>query len=47
MMPQTEGKKGHYVAEGVWNLLGGYSQGGGPHLRLVAGEGFEPSTFGL
>ena len=27
MIPQIEGKKGHYVAEGEWNLLGGYAEG--------------------
>jgi site-specific DNA recombinase len=51
MMPQIEGKKGHYVAEGEWNLLGGYGEGAGTvatkRIRMVAGEGFEPSTFGL
>jgi site-specific DNA recombinase len=31
----------HYFAEGEWNLLGGLD------FALVAGEGFEPSTFGL
>ncbi|MCZ2150771.1 MAG: hypothetical protein LC126_23730 [Bryobacterales bacterium] len=41
MVPQTDGKKGYYVAEGVWNLLGGYDGGaspGQPHFCLVAGE---------
>jgi DNA invertase Pin-like site-specific DNA recombinase len=51
MVPQIDGKKGHYVAEGGWNLLGGYvgeTKGSArPHIRMVAGEGFEPSTFGL
>jgi hypothetical protein len=51
MMPQIEGKKGHYVAEGEWNLLGGYGEDAGTvatkRIRMVAGEGFEPSTFGL
>ena len=51
MMPQIEGKKGHYVAEGEWNLLGGYGEEAGnpatKRIRMVAGEGFEPSTFGL
>ena len=48
MVPQIEGKKGHYVAEGEWNLLGGYDDAvAAGHFRLVAGEGFEPSTFGL
>jgi hypothetical protein len=31
MVPQVDGKKGHYVAEGDWNLLGGYdAQAGNP-----------------
>lgn len=51
MVPQPNGKKGHYVAEGEWNLLGGYGEKSGnpgaEHIRMVAGEGFEPSTFGL
>jgi site-specific DNA recombinase len=51
LTPQMEGKKGHYVAEGEWNLLGGYGGGtvnpAGAHFRLVAGVGFEPTTFGL
>jgi len=34
---------GDYVARGEWDLLGGYAE----RVRLVAGEGFEPSTFGL
>jgi len=51
MVPQPNGKKGHYVAEGEWNLLGGYGEKSGnpgaEHIRMVAGEGFEPSTFWL
>jgi hypothetical protein len=52
MRPQTEGKKGHYVAVGEWNLLGGYQGFGAPEttekrVRMVAGGGFEPPTFGL
>ena len=49
MVPQTEGKKGHYIAEGEWNLLGGYGEGEGEEkcVRMVAGGGFEPPTFGL
>src|ERR1035437_523156 len=51
MMPQIEGKKGHCIAEGEWNLLGGYEEGAAiattKHFRLVAGVGFEPTTFGL
>jgi DNA invertase Pin-like site-specific DNA recombinase len=51
MIPQVEGNKGYYVAEGEWNLLGGYGEEAGnpatKRIRMVAGEGFEPSTFGL
>ena len=53
MLPQPEGRKGHYVATGVWNLLGGFAEGvclqndSEKRVRMVAGEGFEPSTFGL
>ena len=51
MVPQVEGKKGFYVAEGEWDLLGGYGDGVGnhttQHFRMVAGGGFEPPTFGL
>lgn len=50
MLPQTDGNKSYYVAEGTWYLMGGYGGGaspGHPHFGLVAGEGFEPSTFGL
>ena len=51
MVPQVEGKKGHYIAEGEWDLLGGYGEDAGTpptkRIRMVAGEGFEPSTFGL
>jgi site-specific DNA recombinase len=53
MLPQPQGKKGHYIAIGEWNLLGGYAEGvslqGGAEkrVRMVAGEGSEPSTFGL
>jgi hypothetical protein len=46
MVPQLEGKKRRCVAEGEWDLLlGGYCEDAGN--QLVAGEGFEPSTFGL
>jgi hypothetical protein len=51
MVPQVEGKKGHYIAEGEWDLLGGYGERARnpatKRIRMVAGEGFEPSTFGL
>jgi hypothetical protein len=51
MIPQIEGKKGHYVAEGEWNLLGGYAEDAGnsatPNIRMVAGEGFTPNVLTL
>ena len=52
MDPQPSEKKGHYIAVGQWDLLGGYGEGSRPcptemRVRMVAGEGFEPSTFGL
>ena len=52
MQPQRSGKKGHYIAAGEWNLLGGFSEGPAlcpseMRVRMVAGGGFEPPTFGL
>ncbi len=53
MIPHQTEQKGFYVAEGEWNLLGGYHKTGrarhlsGVRARLVAGVGFEPTTFGL
>jgi hypothetical protein len=53
MLPRGEGRKGHYIASGNWNLLGGYAEGAGvqtvveKRVRMVAGGGFEPPTFGL
>ncbi len=50
MKPEGEGKNAPYIADGPWNQLGGYTQAQGNAemcVRLVAGEGFEPSTFGL
>jgi len=53
MVPQVEGKKGHYVAEAEWNLLGGYGdKSGNPgteHVRWLRGKdlNLRPSTFGL
>ena len=51
MVPRSEGKEGHYIAIGEWNLLGGFGgrsdETGEKRVRMVAGEGFEPSTFGL
>jgi hypothetical protein len=53
MRPSTLGEERFYVAEGEWNLLGGFP-GTGPtrqpsdwRVRMVAGAGFEPATFGL
>jgi hypothetical protein len=51
MTPQYGEGKPHYLAEGAWNLLG--KETGPSHntallpIRMVAGGGFEPSTFGL
>ena len=42
--PDSIGKKSYYVAEGTWNLLGGYGGGANladPHFGLVAGACFE------
>ena len=50
MLPETGDGRGKYVAEGQWNLLGGYQEGSSladERVRLVAGGGFEPPTFGL
>ncbi len=51
MVPQADGKAGHYVAIGEWDLLGGLDENlndvDTKRVRMVAGEGFEPSTFGL
>jgi hypothetical protein len=51
MNPQPGNKRSHYVAEGSWDLVGKET---GPHheaaplsIRMVAGGGFEPPTFGL
>jgi site-specific DNA recombinase len=52
MMPQTGEGKPHYVAEGQWKLLANdqdLSAGtvASRQIRVVAGGGFEPPTFGL
>jgi hypothetical protein len=48
MQPQVDGKKGHYVATGDWNLLGETREEPEQmRVRMVAGGGFEPPTFGL
>jgi hypothetical protein len=53
LYPSTVGAERFYGAEGEWNLLGGFP-GTGPtrqpsdwRVRMVAGAGFEPATFGL
>jgi hypothetical protein len=46
MQPQAEGKKGHYVAVGEWNLLGGFlgelgnQESAEKRVRMVAGACF-------
>jgi hypothetical protein len=53
MIPQGGEGKPHYVAEGRWNLLGNEKDSStSPNavptqIRMVAGVGFEPTTFGL
>ena len=50
MVPQTGNGKSHYVAEGSWHLLGNERDGSEAiptQIRVVAGAGFEPATFGL
>jgi len=51
MLPQAEGKKGYYVAEGNWDLLGGYREDSGglgiPHFRMVAGDQFARNVLTL
>jgi hypothetical protein len=54
MMPQRVGDgKGHYVAKGEWRLLGNQQDAlkalepAYREIRVVAGGGFEPPTFGL
>ena len=44
MTPAEVSGSQHYVCQGDWNLLG--SPIGGD-VRMVAGGGFEPPTFGL
>jgi site-specific DNA recombinase len=53
MMPQVGDGKGHYVAKGEWKLLGNEQdamsalRSADREIRVVAGAGFEPATFGL
>jgi hypothetical protein len=53
MVPEGAGKQGHFVAVGESNLLRGFPEGlatkepAEKRVRMVAGDGFEPPTFGL
>ena len=50
MVPQAGNGKSHYVAEGSLHLLGNERDGSEAiptQIRVVAGVGFEPTTFGL
>jgi hypothetical protein len=57
MHPVGDGRGWHYEAEGSWNLLGTDEESSHEEpeaqdsdegrLRMVAGAGFEPATFGL
>ena len=51
MTPQPGAKRPHYLAEGAWDLVGkeeGPAHNAAPlSIRMVAGGGFEPPTFGL
>ena len=45
MHPTEQNGHPHYTAQGNWNLLGNPAASG--DVRMVAGGGFEPPTFGL
>jgi hypothetical protein len=45
MHPTDQNGTRHYVCQGDWNLLGSLTGRG--DVRMVAGGGFEPPTFGL
>ncbi len=54
MIPSQHDGKAFYVAEGKWDLMGEDSSGPqlkngkeGQYFPMVAGVGFEPTTFGL
>ncbi len=58
MHPIANARQWHYEVEGSWNLLGTdenaphaeerlAQDSGEGRLRMVAGVGFEPTTFGL
>ena len=45
LAPAERNGRPHYLCRGDWNLLG--TLDGGGDVRMVAGGGFEPPTFGL
>jgi site-specific DNA recombinase len=45
MHPAEQNGDRHYTCQGEWNLLGNFNCPG--DVRMVAGGGFEPPTFGL
>jgi site-specific DNA recombinase len=45
MHPAEQNGRRHYTAQGDWDLLGNLIRSG--DVRMVAGGGFEPPTFGL
>ncbi len=53
MFPTEDGERWYYIAEGTWDLLGTdpyapiYGVPADGCIRMVAGGGFEPPTFGL
>jgi site-specific DNA recombinase len=51
LTPRDGKPRGHYLAEGAWDLVGkeeGPAHNSAPvSIRMVAGGGFEPPTFGL
>jgi hypothetical protein len=54
MIPTFDSEQSFYVAEGEWDITGEGSTGSqllgwkeNQYFRMVAGVGFEPTTFGL
>ena len=51
MVPQSEGKEGHYIAIGEWNLLGGLEENlddaEKKRVRMVAGDRNAPNALSL
>jgi hypothetical protein len=54
MYPLEDGEGWYYIAEGAWDLLGADPKSpkmravtAEGRVRMVAGGGFEPPTFGL